>query len=136
MAASVPGHYHALEIESMSPAKRIVYLYGFLLGQLNQAQRHIAEGEHEARNKKLMKAQDVVHELLVSLNREEGGEIANNLAAIYGYWLKELLHIDVNDDAARLERLKALVSAMHQTWTEAAESYDRQTAPPNGSYDA
>ncbi len=128
MSSRISSNYQALEIESMTPARRVVFLYGFLLGQLNQAKRHLADGDHEARNRNLSKAHAVITELLVSLNREGGGEIAENLSALYAFFLKELLHIDLHMDAVRLDRLLALVSSLHETWSEAERRLEQQ--PP------
>jgi flagellar protein FliS len=118
--------YQAIEVDSMSPARSIVFLYGHLLGQLNQAKHHLAERNHEARSRNLNKARDVVNELLVSLNRADGGEIAENLAALYAFFLKELIQIDLHQDAGRLDRLQALVSSLHEAWVEAEKSYEQQ----------
>jgi flagellar protein FliS len=120
----------------MTPARRVVFLYGLLLGQLNQAKHNLAAGNHEARNRNLTKASEVVNELLVSLDRAAGGEVAENLAALYAFFLKELLHIDIHRDSIRLNRIIALVSSLHETWSEAEQGLAVQSSPVSISANA
>ncbi len=114
--------YREMELNAMSPAKRIVFLYSFLLGQLEQAQRLTDSNDQEGRSKCLGKAQDVVTELLVILDRDAGGQIADQLASIYAYFLKELVEITVKPDKPRLNRLISLTTTLRDAWSEAERS--------------
>lgn len=136
MYQSGTNGYQAIEVDSMSPARSIVFLYGFIIGQLNQAKHHLVENNPEARSRSLDKAREAVNELLVSLNRTDGGEIAANLASLYAYFLKEILHIDLHQDTVRLDRLHALVSSLHEAWVEAEKSYEQQAPTPTLSANA
>ncbi len=114
--------YRAMELNAMSPARRIVFLYTFLLGQLEQADRYTDADDAEGRSKCLSKAQDVVTELLVILDRDAGGEIADQLAAIYAYFLRELEEIGVKPDKPRLNRLISLTTTLRDAWSDAERS--------------
>jgi flagellar protein FliS len=113
--------YEEHDILGMSPARRVVLLYSLLLANLRQAGRALAAEEMiERRGRCLLKAQEIVQELLFALDRKAGGELGDRLAAIYAYFGGELLAIERRPDAARLERLVAQVKPLYESWEAAA----------------
>lgn len=124
MAGPRYARYQEMEVATMTAPRRVVYLYAMLSGTLSAAARHLAEGEIEARYNRLVKAQDITLELLTTLDRGAGGDIATNLASLYAYWYTELSGINVKPDASRLNRVRLLVDDLHQGWLGAAESVD------------
>ncbi len=125
MSPRASRRYQTMDIESMRPADRVVFLYTFLLAQLSRVKRAIAAGDVEARNSAGAKAQDVIEELLVSLDRDAGGQVADNLAALYAYFSKELVTIDMNSDELHLHRLISMVTSLREAWSQAAEAVSR-----------
>ena len=121
------SQYRTMEVTAMSPAGRVVALYSFIVAQLRQAQFALDAGEIEAGNRNMVRAQDGIGELLLALNREAGGEFADRLSALYGYFLKELLEISVHADGIRLQRLTSMISTLHAAWSEAAQSGSQPT---------
>jgi flagellar protein FliS len=60
------------------------------------------------------------------LDFERGGEIAKNLARIYGYMLRELLAIGINRDPAPLGELVSMTEELLGAWiriVDEAEAY-------------
>ena len=49
-------------------------------------------------NTNIIKAQDIVTELLLSLNMKEGGEISKNLMSLYVYFKRRLLEANLRKD--------------------------------------
>jgi flagellar secretion chaperone FliS len=122
MRGGAAARYLTLDIESMSPARRIVFLYSFILGQLKKARQNIASEDPDPRNECLGKAQDAVNELLIALDRDRGGLFADRMASLYAYFLKELLALSVKPSGERLDRLISMVRSLHEAWNEAADA--------------
>jgi flagellar protein FliS len=112
--------YQQNDVFSMSPARRLVFLYGQVVANLRQAGRFLERGEVEARSRALTRARDIMGELLCTLNFQEGGEIAANLASLYLWMMDETLEVDRRRDPKRLERLTAMVAELHAAWEQAA----------------
>ncbi len=122
MSLRAAQRYQEMDIRSMSPAHLVVCLYSVLLTRLHRAKLALANDDSEMRNRSIMKAQDVVEELIVALDREAGGALAGNLAALYSYFSTELSTIDMTSDAPRLQRLIDMVTPLHEAWTRAADT--------------
>lgn len=80
-------------------------------------------------NNNITKAQDIITELMLSLNMEQGGQISENLFNLYAYMKKRLLEGNMNKDAATLEEVAGLLEELRSTWDEAAKKNTGKKAP-------
>jgi flagellar secretion chaperone FliS len=102
-----------------TPGQRIVMLFDRLLLDLTRAATaDVSEfGQHCAH------ASQIVGELFGSLDTSAGGPV-DNLAAIYGYLLKELMSADPAGLRRALPALTEIVAMLRTTWATAAEQTD------------
>ena len=68
-----------------------------------------------------MKTQDIITELITSLNLEEGGEIAQRLFSIYMYINKQLTAANIKKDTKPLMEVKKYLSDLRNAWVEASK---------------
>jgi flagellar protein FliS len=120
MSYAAVSRYQQNDVASMSPARQVVFLYSHVLASLRQASRHLAQQDVEARERSMSKARDIISELLCTLDFEQGGQIAQNLAGLYGWFIDETIQIEATRDSARLTRLIGLVAELHGAWEQAA----------------
>lgn len=121
MSHAAVSRYRHNDVFSMSPARRVVFLYGQALASLRQAARHVEQGEIEPRNHCLHRAREIFGELLATLDFEAGGAVAGNLAALYAWFMDEAFQVDLQPDSPRLQRLIAMVADLHGAWAQAAD---------------
>lgn len=114
------ARYQQNDVNSMSPARRVVFLYGQIIASLKVAGRRIEEGDIEQRSRMLTRAREILAELLCTLDFELGGEIAPNLARLYMWMMDETVAVDRTRDLKRLERLTQIVAELHEAWEQAA----------------
>lgn len=81
----------------------------------------------EAIGQHLTKAQDIVTELMVSLDFERGGEIARSLFSIYMFANRELMQANMKKDSSALERVHGLLMELRSAWVEVAAKGEPQT---------
>lgn len=122
--------YREVAVLSASPAQLLTMTYDHLLVSLRRARMAIDSGNVEARCRHVASCQDVIAELLVTLDHERGGEIAGNLSALYTFFLRELMLLGSAPDVTRLDRLTALVQELRDGFAQAATS---ATGRPGGS---
>jgi len=117
--------YQEMDVLGMSPARRVVFLYGFVLSNLRQALRAIGARDYEAKSRHLCRALAGVQELLASLDRDAGGDLADRLAGLYAFFSTEIVAVDRNLDAGQLERLIGLIASLYEAWQQAARTVEQ-----------
>jgi len=113
-----------LENEVLSRPKEwlIPLLYEHLLAHLRRAQVQIQARDFEGKGASLEKASDIVIELLATLDLEQGGELAQRLAALYTYFAGEILAVGRTLDQKPLIKMIEMISGLHESWIGAART--------------
>ena len=75
--------YREAEVSGATPVRLVVLLYEQLIEDLRQAVRAMEQGQVEARTRRLNHALDVIARLQVTLDHDQGGEVARRLAEFY-----------------------------------------------------
>ncbi len=68
----------------------------------------------------IVKAQDIVTELMVSLDFEKGGDIARNLLGLYLFFNRQLLEANVRKDSTMLKDVRKLLLELKDAWAQVA----------------
>jgi flagellar protein FliS len=110
--SSQAAHYREMQVMTASPAQLVVILYDHVLVCLRRARIAMEAGNTEQRIVLLDKTRHGLGELLATLNRDEGGVIAQDLARLYTFLLSELIDIGRTGDVARLERVTGIVTEL------------------------
>ena len=96
----------------------VALLYDKAISSLKAATLAIHGGQIEIRWKNNSRAQNIIHQLFLALDLDNGGEIASNLEALYTYMLRLLLDVDVKNDARAAEEVIALIEPLRASWNE------------------
>jgi flagellar biosynthetic protein FliS len=91
-----------------------------------QLKEKIKEKDYENKAKAIIKAQDIIKELMCSLNFEKGGEIANNLDSLYNYMLRRILQGDLNKDVRPIDEVIEMFTELLSAWEEVALKPENQ----------
>ncbi len=83
----------------------------------------------EPMTKSVVKAQNIITELMVSLDMDQGGDIAANLFSLYSWFNKELFNANINHDRRQITVVRNLVSELRTTWNEVAAKTAPEQAP-------
>ena len=75
--------------------------------------------EIEKKNENLIKAQNIISELRVTLNMEL--EVSKNMMAMYDYILRRLIEANMKNDTAILDEAEELVTGFRDTWKQAIQ---------------
>lgn len=73
---------------------------------------------YDKANANILRAQDILTELMVSLNIEQGGEIAQNLFNLYAYAKTQLLEANVQKKAELLKPVKKIITELLEAWKQ------------------
>ena len=135
--------YKEIRINTASQGQLIIMLYNEAVRQLDLALSLLKmndakkdPGRIEKIGKAVMKAQEIVTELMVSLDFEQGGDIAMNLFSLYTWFNRELMEANISQDARRITIIRNLLDDLRGAWqeivsTNAVESTNREVVGVN-----
>ena len=104
-------------VATASPHQLIVLLFEGARQAVIVARSGIEAGDTPQKGKAITKAIDIIlNGLRASLSLEEGGDLAQNLYALYDYMARRLLQANLNNDTAALDEVLSLLSEIHGAW--------------------
>lgn len=119
-------------ITAADPHKLISMLYQGALLAIANAKSSIARKDIPAKGKAISHAITIIDEgLNASLDKKVGGELAQNLSALYEYMGSRLLTANIKNDVAALDEVAGLLTDLKSAWDGI-----RPTATPAANIDA
>ena len=104
-------------VDSSDRVQLVQMLFDGLLESLNAAEGHIKANAIQEKSNHLSRAGRIVLGLQSSLDFENGGDLARNLAELYGYVTRRLLQINLRNDLAGLYEVKGWMQEVRDAWT-------------------
>jgi flagellar protein FliS len=130
--------YKEMRVTTASQGQLIIMLYDGAVKQLDRGLDLLGAnlagkkdpGKIEQINAAILKAQEIITELMASLDFDRGGEIAKNLLALYVWFNQELLEANIKQDVRRITIVRNLFDELRTAWAtiiakSAAESMDK-----------
>jgi flagellar secretion chaperone FliS len=108
--------YKKLQVETASPIGLVVMLYDRAIVLLNKAKKEINEKQYEAKGHTLDKASDIILELLTTLDKDKGGEIASSLTNLYNFILREITDANSSLKTKHLDNASKILSELRESW--------------------
>jgi flagellar protein FliS len=115
---SYSGHDAYLEgrVLSADPIELVRLLYQGCTDAVREARRQLADGHIAERCRSISRACDILSELLGSLDRERGGEIALRLSQLYDYMRRRLVEANLRQTDEPLAEVIALLATLGEAW--------------------
>lgn len=117
-------HYQTMKAEQAisgaDPHRLVLMLMEGVIEKIAAARGFLAQGKRAEKAKQISWAISIMDGLRMSLDKELGGEIAQNLDDLYGYMEEQLLLANIKDDLKRLEEVSSLMNTILSGWREIA----------------
>jgi len=128
--------YKETRVTTAGQGQLIIMLY-------NEAAKHLDEALHlvettdsgkkdpasiEKFGKAVVKAQEIITELMVSLDFEQGGDISKNLFALYTWFNRELIEANISQDAPRISKVRDFIDDLRGAWLTVVSTGATETA--------
>lgn len=130
-----PNHlreYKRIDISTASSEMLLLMLYDGAIEFINRAKANIMEGRMPEKRAFLSKTIVVITELMDSLDKGIGGEIAENLERLYLYMNEQLLKANLNNDPALLDEVILLLTTLRDGWRRAINNQGSKQAIERG----
>jgi flagellar protein FliS len=106
-------------VGSADPHKLILLLYQGALLAISSAKNQMLRREIAAKGKSISHAIMIIDEgLKASLDKNVGGELAQNLSALYEYMSHRLLIANLKNDVVALDEVSGLLSGLKEAWEQ------------------
>ena len=105
-------------VTDADPHKLVALLLAGACERLRLALACLERGDQARKGKAIGEVCAIVGHLNGSLDHEAGGEIANNLSALYDYVVRRLLYANLHNDASVLDEVDALLDSLASAWRE------------------
>ena len=129
--------YRQTRVKTAGQGQIIVMLYDEALRRIDQAHAALDDGARsfDVVNNAIGKAQEIVTELMASLDFEQGGELAENLFSLYSFFNRQLREANLKKSKQPLEALRPLMADLRDAWHRIAStpsSGEGNNAPGEG----
>lgn len=126
------GSYKANSIRTASREQILLMLYDGAIGFLRQAKTAMEERRIGEKGRLINRAYAIVFELNACLNPEANRVVAENLSALYLFFLDRLRAANASCDPAVLDPVIDTMDFLRDTWAEAIEIARTEQAAEGG----
>ncbi|MDR2826268.1 MAG: flagellar export chaperone FliS [Deltaproteobacteria bacterium] len=120
--------YMQTNVSTTSPGELVVLLYDGAIKFLNQAKQLIAERNYAQKGIAISKAMDIINELSSVLNREKGGELAENLYKLYFWCNTRLAMANLKLDKDIIDSVIKVLSGLRSAYAQIQSLPEAQAA--------
>lgn len=122
--------YQQNSVNTASPGELTLMLYNGCLKFIHQAKKAIDEKNIQDKNNSILRAQDIIRELMVTLNPEI--EVSKQMLTLYDYMLNRLIEANIKNDNEILNEVEGLVTEFRDTWKQVIRINRQKQFSPDG----
>jgi flagellar protein FliS len=122
MIANPYQTYQESQLETASQGKLLIMLYDGAIRFLTQAQQAMQEKKWNDAHNFILKAEDIITELMSCLKLEVG-DIAHNLYRLYEYLNWRLIQGNVKRDVGMIQEVQRHLRELREAWAEAIKQH-------------
>ncbi|MNZ78407.1 Flagellar protein FliS [compost metagenome] len=110
--------YQKNKYQTASPHRLTLMLYQGAIQFAIKAQAAIRDHDIAETNGYVQKTQDIVYELMSSLDMKQGGEIARNLRNLYLYMVNRLIEGNIRKSEESIVEVIQMLEELKSAWEE------------------
>ncbi len=103
-------------LAAASPYQVVRVMLDTVLSRLAEAAGHLERGEVAAKGEKIAKALAIIEALMLGLDKQSGGDLADNLERLYDYASRTLLKANLENRADLLKEVSSLLREVKLGW--------------------
>jgi flagellar protein FliS len=120
MNLSGSQHYRKVglygNLSEASPYQVVQVMLDTLLSRITEAAGHLERGEIALKGEKVSKALAIIEALMLGLDKQRGGELAQNLERLYDYASRTLLKAHLENRSDLLKEVSSLLREIRLGW--------------------
>ncbi len=121
--------YYKTHVETASKEALLLMLYEACIRFLKKSKIALENKDIAEKGKMLGKAQDIVNELNSTLDMENGGEVMDQLQALYLYVSTQSTEANIHNDPKKIDHCIKIMTTLHEGWQGAVEQLQGHSPP-------
>ena len=110
-------NYIKQEVEGATKGKLVLLLYDGAIKFMRQACVHIEDEEVASAHNSIMRAQNIIYELMSTLNMD-AGEVSQNLLRLYDFVIWQLIEANRDKSVEKLTPVIDLLTSLREAWKD------------------
>lgn len=108
--------YQRASVNTVDQHKLVVMLYDGAIKNINIGIEQLKLGNLEKAHNGFVKSKNIISELMISLNVEKGGQLANNLKSLYNYMFSQLVDANITKKPEPALVVLDLLKGLREAW--------------------
>ncbi|MFS0750806.1 flagellar export chaperone FliS [Oceanobacillus sp. 1P07AA] len=108
--------YQNNSVNTASSGELTLMLYNGCMKFIKQAKKEIQADNFAGKNKNIQKAQDIIHELMITLDPKI--DISKQILPLYEYMQYQLKEANIHNDTSKLDEVLGFVTEFRDTWKQ------------------
>ncbi|MCS7459945.1 flagellar export chaperone FliS [Paenibacillus doosanensis] len=117
MMITAAQKYQNNQVTTATPGELTLMLYNGAIKFIKQARSSLAEKQWEKANQSSLRVQDIISELMITLDRSY--PISEQLMLMYDYMNRRMIEANIQKDESILDEMEGLFVQFRDTWKEA-----------------
>ena len=110
--------YGGAQVSTAPQKKLILMLYDGVIQNLKAAEAALEVKNLQTAHQKILKGQLIIEELMVTLNFDEGGDIAKDLYKLYEYFHWSLVQANIKKEPAQIIEIRHYLEELRGSWQQ------------------
>lgn len=127
--ATQAARYRDAELAAATPGQLVVMLFDKILLTLRRARVAAEARRIEERVELLLRANEMIGELKISLDFEQGGQIARNLDALYAFSMRSVFDATRTGDVGTIDTVVRVLSELRDGFAQVVAGAAAPTTP-------
>lgn len=115
------AHYQQAQIETASKERILVLLFDGMIRFATLAKKALEANDLAALGMNCVKVQNIVTELMATLDDQAAGEMGENLMRLYEFIHHSTVQANLERNATHLDDALAIIRPLRETWAEAVK---------------
>ncbi|PLX71045.1 MAG: flagellar export chaperone FliS [Denitrovibrio sp.] len=113
-------NYIKQEVEGATKGKLVLLLYDGAIKFMRVSKKAIEENNIQEAHNNIMKAQNIIYELMSTLNMDVG-YISRNLMRLYDFMIWQLIEANKEKSKEKVDSVINLMSSLREAWKEVVQ---------------
>jgi flagellar protein FliS len=132
MSVQAYQQYQRTQTQTASPGELVVMMYKGAIKFLGSARQNLELRDLEATNRQLLRAQEIILELMISVDVNVG-PVAKNLFDLYEFMHGHLVQANIRKDGQMIGEVEQLLRDLVPAWEQAVQTSRKVTPLPSAA---
>jgi flagellar protein FliS len=122
--------YRQTSVTTASRGQVLLLLYEGAMKNCRLAIEAIKTKNLPEKGKYILKVQDIINELSITLDHNVGGDISKELERLYNFMVDQITQANIKNEVAPMESVLKLLDTLYQGWSAAVRQVSAQGGDP------